>query len=214
MVKIAPSILAADMGHLARELDRTRSGDWLHVDVMDGHFVPGISFGYPVMAALGRYTALPLDVHLMVSDPLTQAESYARAGASSVTLHLETGDSGYLNACLDRLDACGVRKGLAIRPATPPEAVLPYLERLDLVLVMTVEPGFGGQKFILSQLDAIARMRRFLEERNPHCLLEIDGGVNPSTAKQAVAAGANVLVAGSAVFGAEDPAAAIAALRE
>ncbi len=213
MVRIAPSILAADFAHLAEEISAVSTADLLHVDVMDGVFVPNISIGPPVVRSIRACTGLPLDVHLMIEKPARYVEAFALAGADLLSVHLEADGPPQIAHALDLMDACGVKKAVALRPITKAEAILPYLERLDMVLVMTVEPGFGGQKFMAHQLETIARVRAYIEKYNPRCLLEIDGGVNVDTAKQAVAAGANVLVSGSAVFHAPNPAKAIAELR-
>jgi ribulose-phosphate 3-epimerase len=214
MLKIAPSILSADFCNLERDIRRVSSADWLHVDVMDGMFVPNITIGVPVVESIRKHTDLFMDVHLMVEKPGRYVEAFARAGADLLSVHLEADMPPFLKEALHAMDQCGVKKAVALRPITAAEAVLPYLELgVDLVLVMTVEPGFGGQKFMADQLPKIAAVRRYIEQYRPGCDLEVDGGINAQTARQVIDAGANVLVAGSAIYGADDPAAAIAALR-
>lgn len=214
MIKIAPSILSADFAYLGKDLDRIASADMIHFDVMDGSFVPNISFGMPVLKAVNKYTDAFLDVHLMIDDPDRYIDDFSEAGADLISVHLEaTGPRGIRRA-LDAMERCNVKKAVALRPITDAKAILPYIDELDLVLIMTVEPGFGGQSFMESQLETIWEVRALLDKYNPGCDLEVDGGINPATAKLVKDAGANVLVAGSAVFGSADPAAAIAALRD
>ena len=210
MITIAPSILSADFANLGRDVQRVREADWLHVDVMDGMFVSNISIGVPVVKSLRKFTDQFLDVHLMIEKPVRYVDAFADAGADLLTVHLEADMPPGIQAALAAMERRGVRKGIALRPITAAEAVLPYL---DKILVMTVEPGFGGQAFMADQLPKIAAIRRYIQERNPACRLEVDGGVDPVTARQVVEAGADVLVAGSAIYGAPDPAQAIRALR-
>ena len=214
MVKIAPSILSADFADLRGEVARVRTANWLHVDVMDGMFVSNISIGVPVVKSLRKCTDTFLDVHLMIEKPVRYIDAFADAGADLLTVHLEADMPPGIRAALDAMDRRGVQKGIALRPITAAEAILPYLKDLDLVLVMTVEPGFGGQSFMTDQLKKIAQVRAYIDEINPACRLEVDGGVAPDTVRLCKDAGADTLVAGSAVYGAADPAAAIAALRE
>ena len=214
MVKVAPSILSADFCNLERDIDLIRSADMVHVDVMDGMFVPNITIGVPVVKSIRKHTDMFLDVHLMIDKPVRYVEAFAKAGADLLCVHLEADHPTRIAESLRIMDECKVKKAVALRPITSADAVLPYIEQLDMVLVMTVEPGFGGQAFMEHQLDTIARVREIIEKYNPNCLLEVDGGINAKTAKQVVAAGANVLVAGSAVYGAPNIEEAIAALRE
>ena len=215
MIELSPSILSADFARLGQHCAEALNAgaDMLHFDVMDGHFVPNISFGAPVLKSLQK--ALPdafYDVHLMISDPLTYAEDFVKAGASCITFHLEC-DSD-TQKTIDAIKNAGCKVGISIKPGTPAEALLPWLDQLDLVLVMSVEPGFGGQKFMPSALDKLRFLSDECKKRGLTPWLEVDGGVDTVTAPECVKAGANLLVAGSAVFGKEDVAAAVAGLKQ
>ena len=215
MIKIAPSVLSADFSRLGAEIeDITRAGaDLIHFDVMDGVFVPNISMGLPVLASLRKATELFLDVHLMIVQPLRYVERFCEAGADLVTIHVEADTEENLLEAARRVKACGKKLGVSVKPGTPAEALAPFAELADLVLVMTVEPGFGGQSFMADMMPKVREVRNWLDRVNPACELEVDGGVDGRTAAVCKAAGANVLVAGSAVFGKADRAAAIAAIR-
>lgn len=214
MIKIAPSILSADFASLGRDIARVSSADFLHVDVMDGHFVPNISIGVPVVASVRRCTEMILDVHLMIDKPVRYIGAFADAGADMLTVQIEADHPTGIAAALREMAARGIKRGLALRPIAAAESVIPYLEAgLDMVLVMTVEPGFGGQAFMNHQLPVIEKVRGYIDRYCPSCDLQVDGGINAETAPRVIAAGANVLVAGTAIFGASDPAQAIAALR-
>jgi ribulose-phosphate 3-epimerase len=214
-VKIAPSILAADFSRLAEAVQAAAlaGADYIHVDVMDGHFVPNISIGPPVVRALRRVTRLPLDVHLMISDPMRYVPAFAEAGADGLTVHVEA--TPHLHRVVQQIRDAGIRPGVSLNPATPANAISEIVNDVDLVLVMTVEPGFGGQSFIERTLHKISQVREMLESTGSAAELEVDGGIEPRTAQQVVAAGATVLVAGTAIFGApQGVAAAIKAIRE
>ncbi len=212
-IRIAPSILSADFSALRDELASIEAGgaDWVHVDVMDGRFVPNITIGPLVVDAVRRCTALPLDVHLMIVEPERYVTDFVRAGASTLGIHVET--CPHLHRSVAQIREAGARAAVVLNPATPASSVEPVLVDVDQVLVMTVNPGFGGQKFIESTLPKIETLRRWIDERDLDVDLEVDGGVGPETIARAARAGANVFVAGTAVFGAPDRAAAIAALR-
>lgn len=207
-VKISPSILASDYANLQSELERISTSDMIHVDVMDGHFVPNISIGAPVTAACKKVCDVPFDVHLMISNPLDYAEDFAKAGADIICFHSEC-DSD-TEETIDKIFSLGKKAGLAIKPATPIDEVVKYIDKLSMVLVMTVEPGFGGQSFMESTMPKVEAIRKI----NPDIDIEVDGGINAETIKIAAKAGANVFVAGSAVFKSENPAETIALLRK
>ncbi len=213
MVKIAPSILSADFANLERDIQRIGSADYVHVDVMDGVFVPNITIGIPVVRSIRPTTSLPLDVHLMITQPVRYVEDFCDAGADLVTVHVESDTEESIHAAIDKIHAKGKRAGVVLKPKTPAEAALPFLEKVELILVMTVEPGFGGQSFMADQMEKVTALRRLIDERNPSCELEVDGGVAPDTCQTCIDAGANVLVAGSAVYKAADIPARIQELR-
>jgi ribulose-phosphate 3-epimerase len=211
-LQIAPSILAADFAALGEELRRIESADWAHVDVMDNHFVPNLTIGLPVVEALAKVSPIPIDAHLMIEDPDRWAPAYAEAGCASVTFHVEAATAPVRLA--RTLRSAGVRAGLALRPATPVEPYVDLLPEIDLLLVMTVEPGFGGQRFLDVCLPKIARARAAINRaRGGEVWLQVDGGVDLTTIEQCAGAGADVFVAGSAVYGAGNAAEAIQALR-
>jgi len=207
MIKIAPSILSADFANLERDINRIAAADYVHVDVMDGVFVPNISIGIPVVQSIRKVTDMFLDVHLMIVEPIRYVEQFCDAGADLVTVHVESDTEENIHAAIDRIHAKGKKAGIVLKPKTPAGAVLPYLEKVELILVMTVEPGFGGQSFMADQMPKIAQLREWMDDINPDCLIEVDGGVDAHTCAVCKKAGADVLVAGSAYFKAENRAA-------
>ena len=213
MIKIAPSILSADFANLQRDIERISTADYVHVDVMDGLFVPNISIGIPVVKSIRPTTSLPLDVHLMIDRPVRYVEQFCDAGGDIITCHVEADTEENIHEALRRVHAKGKKAGVVIKPRTPASAVLPFIDKVELILVMTVEPGFGGQKFMADMMPKVQTVRGYIDALNPACELEVDGGVDAQTCKLCIAAGANVLVAGSSVYKSADIPATVAALR-
>lgn len=206
MAILAPSILSADYMHFHEDMNKVKTdgAKWLHVDIMDGHFVPNLSFGHSWVKAMRKITDLVLDVHLMIDTPIKYAEEFCKAGADYLTVHVEADTPENIHKTIDLIRSLGVKPGVVVKPNTPAEAVVPYLDKIDLVLVMTVEPGFGGQKFMAHMMPKVQELRRMIDAVNPDCYLEVDGGVDLTTGEICKENGANVLVAGSAFFGAAD----------
>jgi ribulose-phosphate 3-epimerase len=213
-IDIAPSILSADFSRLGQEIEAVERGGAaiLHVDVMDGHFVPNITIGLPVVKSIARATKLPIDTHLMISEPGRYAEQFVRAGATMVSVHVEA--DPHLHRTLMSIKAAGAQAGVVLNPATPLGSLEEALHFVDYVLVMSVNPGFGGQRFIPTSIDKLRRLRRIIDERRLNVRIEIDGGIDLENIATVVAAGAEIIVAGSAIFGGPDPEAALRELRE
>lgn len=213
MVKISPSILSCDYSRMGEEFENMKKcgADWLHIDVMDGHFVPNITLGAPLVKCMRKCSDLVFDVHLMISDPKKYIPDFAKAGADVITFHIES-DSP-VDETIDLIKESGCVPALSVKPGTPVEAVFPYLDKLGMVLVMTVEPGFGGQSFMADMMPKVEKLRAEIIKRGLDVDIQVDGGVSLKTVEQCAKAGANVLVAGSAVFGADDPKEAISSLR-
>ena len=206
MAILSPSILSADYMNMERDLTQAANlgVKWLHVDIMDGLFVPNITFGYSMVSAIRKISDLVLDVHLMIDRPIRYVEQFCKAGSDILTIHVESDTPENTLAALEKIASYGVKPGIVVKPNTPAEAIAPYLVKVGLVLVMTVEPGFGGQKFMADMMPKLKKLRAMLDEINPDCYLEVDGGVDLTTGEVCKENGANVLVAGSAFFGTED----------
>ncbi len=213
MIKISPSVLASDFSKLGEEavLMEKCGADYLHLDVMDGHFVPNISFGAPVIKSIRGLTDLIFDVHLMISDPLSYIKDFVDAGADIITFHFESNSD--VSAVLDRIHSLGCKAGISLKPKTNADIIFPYLDKIDMVLIMTVEPGFGGQSFMYDMMDKVSVIRDEISRRSLDVDIQVDGGINEETVKIASRAGANVFVAGSAVFKSHNPETVIETLR-
>ncbi len=203
---LAPSILSCDYMNMQRDFTECKENGvkWLHVDIMDGHFVPNLSFGYSLVKSMRPITDLVLDVHLMIDTPIKYAENFCKAGADYLTIHVEADTPENIRKTLELIRSLGVKPGIVVKPKTPAEAIEEYLPMVDMVLVMTVEPGFGGQKFMADMMPKVKKLREMLDKVNPECHLEVDGGVDLNTVNECKANGANVFVAGSAYFGSSD----------
>lgn len=214
MAIISPSILAADRMNMGRDILKIQEagGKWVHIDVMDGNFVPNHSFSPAIVKGARGVCDLFLDVHLMILEPVRYVENYCNAGADLVTVHVEADTEENIHAALDKIAELNVKRGVVLKPKTPAEAVLPFIEKCDLILVMTVEPGFGGQKFMADMMPKVAKLRQYINEIKPDCHLEVDGGVDLVTCRICKESGADVLVAGSAFYKAEDKAAFVRAI--
>ncbi len=215
MTKLAPSLLSADFANLQRDMEQAKENgcEWLHFDVMDGMFVPNISMGIPVLKSIRKATDLTLDVHLMVERPIRYVEQFVKAGADWLTIHVEADTEENTLAALDQIHALGCKAAVSVKPKTPAEAVKPFLKKCDMILVMTVEPGFGGQKFMEGMMPKLRTLRKMLDAENPGCILEVDGGIDANTFRVCRENGAEVFVAGSAYFGAPDKAAFVKTLQ-
>lgn len=213
MIKISPSILSSDFANLESELNTITDcgADWAHVDVMDGHFVPNITIGIPVVKSLKKVSNIPLDVHLMISDPLKYAPEFAKAGSDIITFHIESESD--VAATIEAIKQCGAKVGISLKPATPADAIFPYLDSIDMALIMTVEPGFGGQSFMADMVPKVKAIADECRRRNINIDIQVDGGIDPKTVVSVAEAGANVFVAGSAVFKYDDYSVPISEIR-